>query len=106
MSRKVHKTLAAIRDLEELFAYLIERNVSAAERFLYAAEAIFRELALSPNRGSNVAVTNPKLAGIRVLGVPSFENYLVFHRAVADGVEIVRVLHAARDWLATLEEGV
>ena len=30
--------------------------------------------------------------------VSGFENYLVFYLPRADGVSIVRVLHAARDW--------
>jgi len=34
---------------------------------------------------------------------PAFRNYLIFYRELADGVEIVRVLHGARDIKRILE---
>jgi len=34
---------------------------------------------------------------MRVFPVKSFENYLVFYRPIRDGIEVVRVIHGARD---------
>ena len=34
---------------------------------------------------------------------PAFRNYLIFYRELPDGVEIVRVLHGARDIQRILE---
>jgi plasmid stabilization system protein ParE len=35
--------------------------------------------------------------------VAGFSNHLIFYRPVPNGVEVVRILHAARDWLAIIE---
>jgi toxin ParE1/3/4 len=32
-----------------------------------------------------------------------FRNHLIFYRPIDDGIEIVRVLHGARDWQNLLE---
>ena len=40
---------------------------------------------------------NPGLAGIRVSRIRRFKNYLIFYRVLDDGIEVVRVLHGARD---------
>jgi len=42
------------------------------------------------------------LAGLRKWRVNEFDNYLVFYKPRPDGVSIVRVLHAARDWWSLL----
>ena len=36
--------------------------------------------------------------------VPDFTNHLIFYRATETGIEIVRLLHAARDIPGVLEE--
>jgi hypothetical protein len=41
--------------------------------------------------------TDPVLAGILMLPVEGFEKHLVFYRPVPEGIELVRVYHAARD---------
>ena len=48
---------------------------------------------------------HPTLAGVRVFPVSRFKKYLVFYRPVADGIEILRVLHGARDIDDLLAEG-
>lgn len=42
--------------------------------------------------------------GIRQWRLPGFENYLIFYRPLDDGVEILRVLHGARDIQRIFEE--
>jgi toxin ParE1/3/4 len=48
--------------------------------------------------------TPSRHTGLRRWPVPGFRNYLVFYRSVGADVEIVRVLHAARDINVALEE--
>ncbi|MEK7074381.1 MAG: type II toxin-antitoxin system RelE/ParE family toxin [Patescibacteria group bacterium] len=38
------------------------------------------------------------LKDIRVVPVKDFERYFIFYRSVTEGIEIVRVLHGARDY--------
>jgi len=72
--------------------------------FLDAAESAFAQLARMPQMGSALYHPNPRLQNLRFWPVTGFRNYLVFYFPLSDGVEIVRVLHGAREWKQVLEE--
>lgn len=100
---RITKRAAARRDLVEQFVYLAEHaGLETAERFLSNAETSFNELATHPMIGAALTLKNPALSGIRKWQVKGFENHLIFYLPRADGVAIVRVLHAARDWWSLL----
>jgi len=44
------------------------------------------------------------MSGSRVFPVRGFGKHLVFYRPVEDGIEILRVIHGARDIEALFEE--
>jgi len=46
----------------------------------------------------------PRLAGVRVYRMRHFRNYLVFYRPHGNGVEVLTILHGARDLDAALED--
>ena len=77
--------------------YIAGDNPAAAERFLTAVERTFETLADNPHIGATRAFANPRLQGIRMLPVAGFRNHLVFYRPAGTVVEIIRVLHAARN---------
>ena len=52
--------------------------------------------------GAPLTLRRPKLAGLRKWRIDGFDNHLVFYLPRPDGVSIVRVLHAARDWESLL----
>ena len=56
-----------------------------------------------PASASGGQTANPRLEGLRVWRIQGFEKHLIFYRPVADGIEIVRVLHGARDLDRLLE---
>ena len=60
-------------------------------------EATFRQLAESPELGSLGEFQSPALCGVRRWRVKRFTNYLIFYRPLAEGIEVIRVLHGARD---------
>ena len=98
MNARVHIEPLAKLDLRKQFDYFVERaSIDIANRFVDAAHETFGELAKSPGLGGKFPARSPKLAGLRVWRVSGFENHLVFYRESSDGVEIVRVLHGARD---------
>src|SRR5437870_4016309 len=97
MPLRITKSAKAQRDLLEHFTYIGRDSVTAAGRFLKAAEKAMENLARMPEMGSVWDTTNPASAGLRVWPVRKFENYLIFYRPVAEGIEIIRVLHGARD---------
>jgi toxin ParE1/3/4 len=99
----VTKREAARRDLVEHFVYLAEEaGLDVAERFLANAEATFNDLAQQPEMGAPLTLKNPALANLRKWRVKGFDNHLVFYEPRPDGVSVVRVLHAARDWWGLL----
>ncbi len=99
----VYQRAAARRDLVEQFVYLAEQaGLDTAERFLTNAEASFNDLTRQPMIGAPLILRHPNLAGIRKWHIKDFEHHLIFYLPHPDGVSIVRVLHAARDWWGLL----
>jgi toxin ParE1/3/4 len=47
--------------------------------------------------GRRYGFTDPEFESVRVWHVRGFRNYLIFYRPIDNGVEVVRVLHGARD---------
>jgi toxin ParE1/3/4 len=91
-------------DLIGCLAYLGERSPDAARRFRQAAEETFTSLAMQPGIGSPFEVADPRLAGLRCSRVRRFPKYLIFYLPIEGGIEVVRVLHGARDIRAILDE--
>ena len=104
MTARILRTEAAFRDLDEQATFIQRDSPSAAIRFLAAAEASFQLLATTPELGQRHAVKNEELTGMRVWQVRGFENYLIFYRPLAHGIEVIRVLHAARDIAAVFDD--
>lgn len=99
----VYQRAAARRDLVEQFVYLAEQaGLDTAKRFLTNAEASFNDLARQPMMGAPLSLRDPRLVGIRKWRINDFETHLIFYTPLPDGVSIVRVLHAARDWWSLL----
>lgn len=87
----------AIEDLDQIHSHVSADNPEAAHRVLEAALATFDSLARMPGMGRARAFKRSGLSGLRSFRVQGFQNYLIFYRATSEGVEIVRVLHGARD---------
>jgi toxin ParE1/3/4 len=103
MTASVHKRASAKRDLVEHYVYLAEHaGIETAERFLLSADKSFGDLGQHPQMGVALSLRDPKLARLRKWRVSGFENFLIFYLPRPDGVSIVRVLHAAKDWWSLL----
>lgn len=100
MSRLVIRQRAD-RDIDEQLVYLARQSPVVAERFLDSVDRTFQILASSPERGF---AWSPD--GIRVWPVREFQNWLIFYRPLEDGIEIIRLLHGARDVARQLEEEI
>jgi toxin ParE1/3/4 len=84
---------------------LQDKNVETAIRFLDAFDAAIQLSAISPGIGSSCHFQNPLFEGIRVWPIGGFKNYLIFYRELSDEVEVVRVLHGARDLTSIFGKG-
>jgi toxin ParE1/3/4 len=84
-------------DMLAIWAYIAADDPAAADRVLDAIDRRCRALADKPALGR----TRPDIApGLRYSPVGS---YLIFYRQVDEGVEVVRVLHGARNALAIFQ---
>jgi len=90
MARIVHSP-AAEDDLLEIWVGLAANNVSAAERLANDLRAATQLLATQPLIGKARREFGD---GIRSFPV---RDYVLVYRPILDGVELVRVVHGARD---------
>jgi len=84
-------------DIAGIVHYIAEDNLKAAKEFLVAIDDLCELLMHTPDIGSMRIFQNPKLRGLRVFPLKKFQKYLVFYRVCETTVEIVRVIHGARD---------
>ncbi|WP_332950363.1 MULTISPECIES: type II toxin-antitoxin system RelE/ParE family toxin [unclassified Microcoleus] len=100
----------ATQDLRQQANYiLVNGNARAAEQFLELAEASFAQLATIPGMGKVVRLVSSGMGEIRQWRIKDFQDYLIFYRIQDDRVEVLRVLHGARDLediLSNLDEEV
>ena len=105
MSGRVVKTRTVARDLEEAAEYLRKQtSPDRAIRFLDEADATFERLASMPGLGARFDPDSPALGELRFFPVSRFRNHIVFYRPVEGGIEVLRVLHGARDIQGVLDE--
>jgi toxin ParE1/3/4 len=96
---------AADADVDEAGAFIAQDNLDAALRFYDAVEKTYREIREHPKRWARYELNHPRLQELRKRSVIGFNKYLIFYRIDADMVEIIRVLHGARDIPPALAEG-
>jgi toxin ParE1/3/4 len=98
MSRQIAWSQEARADVLRDAYYLADAaNLTTSDRFLEAVEKAYKQLAVMPGLGVLRDYGNPALTGMRVWPVPKFPKYLIFYRATDETLEIIRVLHGARD---------
>ena len=96
--------LQAELDVDEIAARIAADNLDAALRFLNAVENAHQLLATWPRSGARRITRNPNLRGLRSYPIRRFRDYLIFYLPLEDGVEIVRVIHGARDLPTVLRQ--
>jgi len=79
-------------DLDEIWFYIAQDNMDAADRFIHAIVSRFAMLAGMPEMGRMREELAPRLRSFAI------GNYVIFYRPMENGVEIARVLHGAREF--------
>ncbi len=98
MATSIRILSQARTDIVELAVYIGQDDINAASRFLDAIDETFALLARQPFIGAKHTTKNSRLEEIRVIRVKKFPNHLTFYMARDNEIEIVRVLHGARDF--------
>jgi toxin ParE1/3/4 len=98
MRCRVSQRRRARQDVLELVTHIAVDNPRAAVAFYEAYEhVIATTLVEMPEIGWRYRSTEPGLQEVRAVSVGRFRNYLVFYRRRDDEIEVLRVLHGARD---------
>ncbi|MGD1083560.1 MAG: type II toxin-antitoxin system RelE/ParE family toxin [Verrucomicrobiota bacterium] len=84
-------------ELDAIWEYIAIDNIEAADRFVESAYGTFQELARMPGMGRVRRFPQARLRALRSFRVNGFENYLIFYCPISDGIEVLHILHGARD---------
>jgi toxin ParE1/3/4 len=96
--------IARRRAIYEQAAYLGARSPGKEEDFLESAGQSFLRWLQLPEIGELFKTNNDRLAGMRMGRINGFPKHVVCYRGVGEAIEIVRVLHRARNIAAIFDE--
>ena len=82
---------SARADLDDLWFYIAQDDPLAADKFIKHVVSRFTKLANWPQIGRR---RSELAANLRSFSVG---RYVIFYRPLGNGIEVVRVLHGARD---------
>jgi toxin ParE1/3/4 len=92
----IRRTPASYRDYQVIWDYVAEKNVLAADRLLRTLDSKLELLSDHPRAGPARPELRPGLRSFPV------GEYLIFYRPIRGGIELLRVLHGARNVRKTL----
>jgi toxin ParE1/3/4 len=105
VSRQVRIAPLADRDVDGHFARIAAGGgIDAASRFHDRLYEIFQLIAWMPGAGRLYGFRRKRLASLRCWPVKGYRDFLIFYRERRGGIEVVRVLHGARDIKAVFED--
>jgi toxin ParE1/3/4 len=88
---RVIRSEQAQQDLEGILDYLDAQGTDAADRFAVKFDQACDLYAEHPEIGASVTEYAANLRHFIVW------NYAIFYRPMADGIELIRIIHGARD---------
>jgi len=77
---------------------VIESSIDVADRYLCSVQHTLSITASNPSIGSVRTFMTPGLTDVRLWPVKDFRKYLIFYRTDSNAIEVIRILHAARDY--------
>ncbi len=100
---KINRSAAAILDIIENAEYIAQDDIDAAARFVNAVDEAINLIAKSP--GIGVIRKVGKAPVMRMWVLKGFPNSLVFYRATSTEINVIRVIHSARDFNRIFNNG-
>ena len=88
---KVTRRPLAEADILEIWDYIADDSLTAADRWVDHLDEQFRVLATQPSMGRARDELAPDVRSF------PFGRYVIFYMPLDDGIDVVRVLHGARD---------
>ena len=91
-------------DIDEAALFLAEDSLRVALRFYDNVQKTLTVIAEHPTRFPLYPLPHPRLEQIRKSSVIGFKNHLIFYHITQNRIEIIRILHGARDIPSILSE--
>ncbi|MGH7840379.1 MAG: type II toxin-antitoxin system RelE/ParE family toxin [Candidatus Binataceae bacterium] len=88
---RILKRPRALADLAEIWGFIADHSEARADAFIDTLDRKFRILGQKPKIGRSRDDLAPNLRSFPV------GRYVIFYLPITGGIEIVRVLHGARD---------
>ena len=88
---KVLRKPQAEADLIEIWIYIAQDSPTSADKLLDEINEKSQTLTESPFIGKSRDELGPNIRSFPI------SNYMLFYQPIAEGIEIIRVLHGARD---------
>jgi toxin ParE1/3/4 len=106
MSRAIQKAREFTADFENSFGWYVDKaGVEVAWRFKEAVDHSLEKLSLRCDLGRPRHFRHPKLQGLRSFQVEQpFEAILIFYRSNDHTLDVVRLMHGARNLPRRLRE--
>ncbi len=95
--KPVRITPKADNDIDECCAWIRKDNPAVALRFLKAVEFTCSSVSQMSGIGSLRYADIPLVHGVRMIKIKGFENYLLFYLEHEASIDVIRLLHGARD---------
>jgi toxin ParE1/3/4 len=103
MTHRILITPLANQDIDAHVNYLCVYNEKAAFRLFDSIRLTLTQIAKIPKIGVSYPLQNSRLAGLRKWPIKDFSNYIIFYLEKPEKIEVVRILHGARDVRFVLE---
>lgn len=87
----VQRRPLAADDISEIWDHIADDSFRAADRWIDQLDQQFQLLAAQPLMGRARNELLPRLRGF------SFGRYVIFYEPIVGGIDVVRLLHSARD---------
>lgn len=101
---KLIKRAVVIQDIIDIATYISFDNLDAGDRFLYAIEATFQQIAKLPGIGRLSGFTHPRLTQVRQFPVKGFKNYLIYYQCQGDIIDIMHVFQGSQNIPTILQQ--
>lgn len=92
-------------DIDEIADTIARRNLAAGRGFYDAILADLQQLSAMPRMGARRRAKTPTLKGLRSWPVGGYRNYLIFYFPIDNGIDVLRVLHGAREVDRIIDSG-
>jgi toxin ParE1/3/4 len=89
--KQLRVTNEAKADLIDIWLYISQNNETAVDTLINKITVKFDELLINPGIGRERIDIAPLVRSFAV------SNYLIFYRLLNEGIEILRVIHGARN---------